>query len=543
MLSGGLPKPPDFSKEKEVVLARNIKAENLPALYEYTALQPNLELRERVERIYPQNKLAAHLLGYTREADESEVALGSTLGDLVGASGLEYSLQKTLAGQNGILRSEVTAAGRPQSDRVVDPGRKGKDLVLTIDSTLQKAAEQAPREALPDINAGRAKYNNPPEQLVRGAIIALDPRTGEVLAMASSPTFDPNWFSRTPSPDKAAKATALLSSSLDAVMQNRAVQSYDAGSVFKPTSTLAYIEKWGDKTFTCLPYIRFGGPRFNWHRSSSMGPMDGALAIANSCNTWFYQTAIDATPRTYATTLAKRARDLGFGGLTGLELVGEKQGNIPSPTWVEDTFKQPYQPGQALSFAIGQDALLVTPAQIARALAVFATRGTLPELTLVQAEGGRPVPRRPATRIVSDPKNFDIIYRGMGMTTSQAGAYSGTARHILGANFFPVRTAGKTGTGETALSHTKNYGYTNAWYEGFGPLSDPNFEVVTFLQNGGEGSGPALNAAAKIFAARWCLKLDDRHHALPGQTPCLGELAQMHAAYRKQAQQASVQKQ
>jgi len=535
---GDQPRPPDPEKEKEVVLARNIRAENLPALYEFTAVQPNLELRERVERIYPQGKLAAHLLGYTREADQSEVDEGYTLGDLVGASGLEASLQKTLEGRNGILRSEVTAAGRPQSDKVVDPGRKGQDITLTIDSTIQRAAEQALQSALPDINKGRAKYGNPPESIVRGAVIALDPRTGKVLAMASSPTFDPNWFSRTPSPDRKAKAAALLSSSEDAVMQNRVVQSWDAGSVFKPTSTLAYIEKWGDKTFTCLPYIRFGGPRYNWHRTGSMGPMDGALAIANSCNTWYYQTAIDAGPVTYANMLAKRARELGFGSPSGLELIGEKSGNIPSPKWVEDTFGTPYQPGQALSFSIGQDALLVTPAQIARALAMFAMKGQLRELTVLNTVNGKPVPLRPATTIQSDPKNFDIIYNGMSMTTAQAGANSGTARHILGANYFPVRTGGKTGTGETALSHRKNYGYTNAWYEGFGPLSSPNFEVVTFFQNGGEGSGPALNAAAKVFAARWCLKLDERNHALPGQTPCTGELGQMHATYAKQAQQA-----
>ena len=538
-MTGEWPRPPDFSKEKEVVLARNIRAENLPALYEFTALQPNLELRERVERIYPQGKLAAHLLGYTREADQDEVQGGSALGDLVGASGLEASLQQTLAGNNGVRRSEVTAAGRPQSDRVIDPGKKGQGVVLTIDSRLQQAAEKALRDALPDINAGRAKYGNPPEALVRGAVIALDPRTGEVLAMASSPTFDPNWFSRTPSPDPKAKATALLSSSLDAVMQNRVVQSYDAGSVFKPTSTLAYIEKWGDKTFTCLPYVRFGGPRYNWHRSGSMGPMDGALAIANSCNTWFYQTAIDAGPVQYSTYLAQRARDLGFGGPSGLELIGEKSGNIPSPQWYESTYKQPYQPGQALSFAIGQDALLVTPAQIARTLATFAMKGQMRPLTVIEKIGGQPMARAQPTRILSDPKNFETVYTGMSLTTTKAGSYSGTAKHILGPDFFPVRTGGKTGTGETALSHTRNYGYTNAWYEGFGPLSSPSFEVVTFFQNGGEGSGPALNAAAKMFAARWCLKLDERHHALPGQTPCMGELNDMHAAYRKQAQVAA----
>ncbi|MGI8747921.1 MAG: penicillin-binding protein, partial [Deinococcus sp.] len=187
-LVDGQPRQPDPRTETEVVLSRNVRAENLPALYEYTALQPNLELRERVERIYPQGKMAAHLLGYTAEADEGEVKDdGYTLGDLVGKSGLEYSLQKVLEGRNGVRRSEVTAKGRPQRDTVMDPGQKGRDVVLSIDSTLQRAAETALREALPDINAGREKYHEPHEALVRGAIIALDPRTGEVLALASSP--------------------------------------------------------------------------------------------------------------------------------------------------------------------------------------------------------------------------------------------------------------------------------------------------------------------------------------------------------------------
>ena len=264
-----------------------------------------------------------------------------------------------------------------------------------------------------------------------------------------------------------------------------------------------------------------------------MGPMDGALAIANSCNTWFYQTAIDAGPIKYSIYLAQRARELGFDEPSGLELVGEKSGNIPSPQWYERTFKQPYQKGQALSFAIGQDALLVTPAQIARALTMFAMKGQMHTLTVIEKIGGKAVPRAKPTVIQSDPKNFETVYTGLSLTTTKAGTYSGTAKHILGPEFFPVRTGGKTGTGEISLSHTRNYGYTNAWYEGFGPLSSPTFEVVTFFQNGGEGSGPALKAAAKMFAARWCLKLDDRHHALPGQTPCTGELSQMHEVYRQ----------
>ena len=536
-LAGDLPRPPDFSKEKEVVLARNIRAENLPALYEFTALQGNLELRERVERIYPQGKLAAHLLGYTREADQSEVQGGSTLGDLVGASGLEASLQQTLSGRNGVRRSEVTAAGRPQSDRVVDPGKKGNDLVLTIDSALQKAAETAIREALPDINAGRARYNAPPEPLVRGAIIALDPRTGEVLAMASSPTFDPNWFSRTPSPDKAAKANALLSSSLDAVMQNRVVQPYDPGSVFKPSTTLAFVEKWGNRTVPCDPVYRFGGGSWRSWASFSMGMVDARLAIAFSCNPWYYDSAAQ-NPVEYSNVISSRIRQLGFGSPTGLELIGEKSGNIPSEQQFSAKNERWY-PGFSINMSIGQGDVQVTPAQLALVLNTIINNGQKREFTVLKTENGKPVARKPVTDVSNgETGTFELVKEGMGLVTNDTTRYA-TAKHILGPKFFPVRTGGKTGTAENALSRKYSYSYTNAFYEGYGPIGSPTFEVVAFFQNGGEGSGPALNAAAKMFAARWCLKLDERHHALPDQTPCLGELSDMRAAYRKQAQVAA----
>ncbi|WP_425147084.1 peptidoglycan D,D-transpeptidase FtsI family protein [Deinococcus sp.] len=534
MMVGDLPKAPDFKHEKEVVLARNVRAENLPALYEYTALQPNLELRERVERIYPQGRLAAHLLGYTREADAGEVQQeGYTLGDLVGASGLEASLQRVMQGRNGVRRSEVTAAGRPQSDRVVDPGKKGSDLVLTIDSTLQRAAENALQEALPEINAGRAKYGSPPEPLVRGAIIALDPRTGEVLAMASSPSYDPNWFSRSPSPDPKAKAAALLSSSLDAVMQNRAVQPYDPGSVFKPSTTLAFVEKWGNRSVQCNPLYHFGGSTWKNWAHYSLGTVDARLAIAFSCNPWYYDSAAQ-NPTEYSNVVSARIEQLGFGHPTGLELIGEKSGNIPS----EQAFsqeKKKWYPGFSINMSIGQGDVQVTPAQLALVLNTIINDGKKRDLTVIKAEGGKPAPSKPVQDVSgSGTATFELVKEGMSLTTNTTTRYA-TAKHILGPNFFPVRTGGKTGTAENALSRRYNYSYTNAYYEGYGPLGSPNFEVVAFFQNGGEGSGPALNAAAKMFAARWCLKLDDNHHALPGQTPCTGELEAMHAHYDKQA--------
>ena len=535
LLENGLPKQPNFKKEKEVVLARNIASDNLPALYEYTAMQPNLELRERVERIFPQGRLAGHLLGYTREADAAEVQQeGYTIGDLVGASGLEASLQHVLQGRNGIRRSEVTAAGRPQSDKIVDPGKKGDDIVLTIDSSLQRRAESVLQEALPEINEGRAKYKVPPEPLVRGAIIALDPRTGEVLALASSPSYDPNWFSRTPSPDPVAKAAALLSSSLDAVMQNRVVQPYDPGSVFKPSTTLAFVEKWGNRTVPCNPFYHFGGSTWKNWAHSSLGMVDARLAIAFSCNPWYYDSAAQ-NPVAYSNVISRRLGQLGFNHPTGLELIGEKKGNVPSAAQFSAR-KQRWFPGFSINMSIGQGDVQVTPAQLALALSTIINDGQKRELTVLKREGGRPVPPKPVQDVSGgETATFELVKEGMSLVTNDTTRYA-TAKHVLGPNYFPVRTGGKTGTGENGMSRRLGLSYTNASYEGYGPLPSPNFEVVVYLQNGGEGSGPALSAAAKMFAQRWCLKLDERHHALPGQTPCTGELEQMHAVYAREAQ-------
>ncbi|WP_084474236.1 penicillin-binding transpeptidase domain-containing protein [Deinococcus pimensis] len=519
---------PDVEPGGEATLVRNIPADRIPAIEEYTVLQPNLELRERLERVYPQGRFLGHLLGYTREANQKEVEEdGYALGDLVGASGIEASLQDVLAGKNGIRRLEVTAEGRPQSEKVVDPGLKGEDVVLTIDSKLQRAAEKALQEGLVDINKARAKYASPPEKVVKGAIIALDPRTNEVLALASSPTYDPNWFSQSPRPPQLAEA--LLGNG-GQPMLNRAVQQFDSGSVFKPTSTLAYIERWGNKSFNCTTAIRYGGMRRNWAHHN-MGMMDGRKAISNSCNTWYYQAAIDADPVTFSNYLGRRAVELGFGGPTGLEIVGEKTGYIPSQKnelerWKDRPVGERYFPGQALSFAIGQDALLVTPAQIAYVLSTIVNEGEQRPLTVVRAENGERVPLKETRRVPGKVKDFELVKQGMEMTTRHDGGINGngTSSHMLGPHRFPVRTAGKTGTAENALSRRFNYGYTNAWYEGYGPLPNPDLLVVAFFENGGEGSGTALPAVSKVFAAHWCLKVDERGY-LEGppssQTPCL----------------------
>ncbi|WP_291431408.1 penicillin-binding transpeptidase domain-containing protein [Deinococcus sp.] len=543
-LDGAQPREPDRQREAQTVLARNIPHEKLSALYEYTVLVPSLELRERVERVYPEGKMAGHLLGYVQEATQKQIEdEGYTLGDLVGRSGLEYSLQKTLQGRNGLKRREVTAGGKPQTERIITPGRKGQDVTLTIDSTLQRTAERALREGLRDVNAGRAKYGKPAEPYTRGAVIAIDPRTNEILAMASSPAYDPNWFSRVPSPDPAAKNWAIDPNrplaELDAVTTNRAVQSYNPGSVFKIATTLMYVEKWGNFTVNCAPSYYFGRARFNNWAHYSLGPVDGRKAVAFSCNTWYYDSAARAGPEEYSRQLKSRLTELGYNSGTGVELVGEKTGLLLD---VDDysSPQAPWYPGFGLNMSIGQGDVLVTPAQVISVMSTIVNGGQKRPLTVLKAVGGVPVARKPAVNVVRNGNTavFDFVKEGMSWTTSIP---TGTSRHEVGPLLFPVRTGGKTGTAENGLSRRGGYAYTHAWYEGYGPLSSPNFAVVTFFQNGGEGSGPALKAAKKMFAARWCVTLNEQGSALPlnTQQPCTGELDQMHEVYKIRAQRAA----
>lgn len=546
-LVNGQPREPDPRKETETVLARNVAEKNLAALYEYTVLVPSLELRERVERIYPQGKMAAHLLGYVQEASDSQVKEGGyTLGDMVGRSGLEYSLQKTLEGRNGLRRREVTANGRPQTERIIDPGQEGKDVTLTIDSSLQRAAEAALREGVVDINRGRAKHGKPPEPFSRGAIIAFDPRTNEVLAMASNPAYDPNWFSRVPGPDPAAKNWAVdpgrPGAALDAVTSNRVVQAYNPGSVFKIATTLMYVEKWGNFSIPCNPVYSFGGARRKNWAGFPLGVVDGRLAIAYSCNPWYYHSATLATPGAYSRQLKTRLRELGYDRETGLEIVGEKTGRISD---IDDytSPKAPWFPGFGLNMSIGQGDVLVTPAQVATVMSTIINTGQYRPLTVLQAVGGKAQPRKPATSVVrgGNTEVFRFVQEGMAGVT--AGTRYGTAIHEIGPDKWPIRTGGKTGTAENGVSARNGYAYTHAWYEGYGPIGQdgsPTFAVVAFFQNGGEGSGPALRAVKKMFAARWCITLDEnvRVPDLAAQQPCMGELDHMRAVYKARAARA-----
>ena len=472
------------------VLKAGVPEHLLPTLAELVAGQKNLKLVERIERTYP-NPISGPVLGYVLLANAEQVKRGYHPEEEVGQAGLEAALEPYLRGKAGVRAVEVNVRGERLRETTLEEPTPGQDVVLTLDLDLQKAAEKALEEALEDINAGRRQMGLPPASRAKGAIVALDPTTGEVLAMASSPSFDPHLFARRPVPKE---ARALLEDR-DLPLLNRAVQPYTPGSTFKLATGYALLEEGyvnPATTYRCSPYIVYGGQvRRNW-ATRDMGPMTVKEAIAWSCNTWYYQ-AVAQDPLGFVDRLAQRARLLGLGEATGLE-VAEKTGLLPTRGWKREALQEPWYPGETLSVAIGQGPILATPAQIARMLATIANEGKKPRLHLVKRLGNFPV----APRLEPVPgQSWKVLKEGMRRTVTQ-----GTARHLLGE--FPVPTGGKTGTAETP---GKRAGLEHAWYMGYGPAepgtSYPPLVVVAFFENGGEGSRVALPAVKKVMAAYW----------------------------------------
>ena len=490
----GLERLPEVPEgEEEVVLAANLPDEWVPTLAELTAGQPNLRLEERIERYYP-NPIAGPVIGYVQGPTRRELEEGYERGDLVGRAGLEAALEDVLRGRRGLKLVEVNVRGEVVREQVLTPPVPGQDVYLTLDLNLQHTAERALAEGLADLNAGRDKLNEPHEKVARGALVAVDPTSGEVLAMATAPAYDPNLFTRRPAPAGEIRA---LQTDPALPLLNRAVQAYTPGSTFKAVTSSALLERrlvTPSTTYRCVPAITFGGQvRRNWS-PRDMGPMTVEEALAYSCNTWYYQAVIEAGPTSAIDVIAERARELGLGKETGLELA-EKRGLVPDKAWKKERYGEPWYPGETLSVAIGQGAVLTTPAQIVRMLSTVATSGRQPELHLVRKVGDR-LTEHPTHTVGG--RYWKVLQQGLRKTVTE-----GTASFRM--KDFPVPTAGKTGTAETP---GKKAGYEHAWYMGYGPYplesgEAPPLAVVAFFENAGEGSRVALPAVKKVMAAYW----------------------------------------
>jgi penicillin-binding protein 2 len=491
-----LPLPQPDPTTGEVILKKDVPPSSILALEEWLAGQDNLELRYRVQRFYPSG-LAGNLLGYMEPANDADLENGYDRDDLVPKQGLEAGLEERLRGKPGERLQEMDARGRVVRERVVKPAERGHTVTLTINSKLQRAAEQAIVEAKGDINRLNRRNGVKQVDYARGAIVALNPKTGQILALAVGPKYDPNWFSTSP---RDPKAVAALKDTTYLPTWNRAVKIFEPGSTFKLVTASALLEAgFGNRVYQCYSGWRWGGRVWrNWNRVRDMGPMDARGAIANSCNTWYFQSVVAYGPEAFGNLEARRASEFGFGEPTGLELIGESGGELIGPEIYKAQGRE-WNPGSSLNYSIGQE-FRATSLQIARMLATIVTNGRRPELTVVKAVDGKPQAPKPTKQL--EGRYWSMLKEGMEWTTLR-----GTAKEVLAPNVFPIRTGGKTGTAQAC---TTCYYRDHAWYMGYGPINDPNLVVVAFFENGVEGSGVALPAVKKVMASYWNVPLDSK---------------------------------
>jgi penicillin-binding protein 2 len=492
------PRPPDPARPEErlngAVLAWNIPDVLVPAVEERIAGQANLYLRERVERTYPTN-LAAQVVGYTSQADAVRNPHYG-VDDLAGVMGIEATWEEALYGAPGLRLVHVDHRGAVIRSQVLHSATPGNDVVLTLDPTLQRLAEDVLADALDYVNTDRRRVGLPAEVVVHGALVAYDPRSGEVLAMASSPTFDQNVFAKRPIDPEA--VGAYLGDALHKPLQNRAVEAYAPASTFKMVTSMALLDGgWISPTsrFPCTSTYRLGGITFRNWATFDKGMYDVRHAIADSCNTFFWH-AVSSTPNAtrgwgpFIEQEVTLARSLGFGTPVGVGLQEERSGRIPDDAWVraQPQYGHGWLPGFTMNTVIGQGDVLATPIQIAQLIGTLALAGEVAPPHLVRQVGDTPL--RSEARSV-EGRSWRVLQEGMRMMFTDY-----PSRAVLGSGVFPVEIAGKTGTAQTP----RGADYTHAWFMGYGPVADPEIAVVVFIEYGGSSSRVSVPIARDFLA-------------------------------------------
>jgi penicillin-binding protein 2 len=462
-------------------LSRGLTLEEVARVEEWRLDLPGVTVEVEPQRAYPGVRFAAHLLGYVREASDQDLGKsGLRRGDLVGQTGLERLHDEHLRGRDGGEQVEVDAHGR--LIRVLDRREpvSGAHMHTTVDRRIQQAAE--------DALGARA-----------GAVVVMDPRNGDVLALASHPAFPVERFSR-----PLDRETWLdLVQDPTRPMLNRAVQGlYPPGSLFKLVVAAAALQSQVITPFDRLACSRqwmFGGrPYHNWE-DHDRGALTLHEAIQFSCNTFFYQLGLKVGPE----RIAQMAQEFGLGRATNSGLTGERPGLVPSPTWKREVLKDKWHPGDTVSLAIGQGLITVTPLQMARMMAAIANGGTLwkPRLvTRVVTPDGRLIREEAPEiqgRVEAAPVVFEFLRDAMGAVVAEG---TGKQARVPG-----VSVGGKTGTAQThefrSDADRKRRDQDHAWFAGFAPLDEPEVVVIVFGERAGLGGQVAAPIARDVLKA------------------------------------------
>jgi len=466
------------NKKYSISLVDNLSVSQIIKFKENEDKFLGIEILRKVKRDYPHKTLGAHALGYTSAITNSEFEFlskkGYRVNDLIGRTGVEAVYENYLRGDWGGEMIEVNANGVVQKSLGIKPSKKGKDITLTIDLSLQKIAE----EVLKDKKGG--------------AVIVMDPRDGAIRAIASKPTFDLNFFTQDFKPEKEYNDLFFSESK---PLFNRALNAYDPGSVWKIVTALAGMESGKFPPNTILqtfPCINYGSQCFREHNDEGFGPIGYEDALKVSSNTFFYQigdgVGVDEINRI--------SKILGFNKLSGIEIGDqEDRGLIASSQWARNgrgwgkPGKTPWLPEDIASMSIGQMVVQTTPIQIARAYAVIANGGYLvtPHLSKLAKEN---LTFKQPIKVDIDPKHLKVIRKGLSKVVQ-----SGTGVSInYGSNNFPP-ISGKTGTAEDALG-----GPDHAWFVCFAPSENSELLIVAFAENTpGGGATHALPMAKKIL--------------------------------------------
>ncbi|HEY3054384.1 MAG TPA: penicillin-binding protein 2 [Thermoanaerobaculia bacterium] len=506
-LSGVLSVPPQeiearFDKGKEVPIARplsigeDLSMEQVASTQAQSVLFPELNVTPVQRRNYPYGTMAAHAMGFIGEVNERELAQHKDLrqGDLIGKRGVELMYDNYLRGKDGAEYWEYDSHGRRLSEYI--PARKqaiaGDNVYLTLDFELQRRAEQYFVE----------------NEMV-GAAIALDPRTGEVLAMVSSPAYNPNVYSKRFTPD----VYKTIVSNPFKIELNRTIQGlYSPGSVFKVVMAMAGLSDDAinpSTTFTCSGSAVFFGRRFRCYKKEGHGTLSVESALKVSCDIFFYNTGA----RLGVDKIGQYARNLTFGEISQIDLDGEKAGIVPSTKWAAEKQHRKWYPSETISVSIGQGPLIVTPLQVANMMAAIANGGNVyrPHVVrMIEHAGpdGRAQRLKVATEVLHQVKlesdALRAVKTGLWKVVNEEGGTGGNAR-VQGLDI-----SGKTGTVQVVAQHgwTKSEGLPfrnrdHAWFASFAPRENPQMVVVVFIEHGGHGGTESAPLAKLLYESRF----------------------------------------
>jgi penicillin-binding protein 2 len=457
---------------------------------------PGVDIRARLFRQYPYGELASHVIGYIgrinareKERIEEEDEDGNYRGtEYIGKLGIEQGYERELHGTTGVQQIETSAGGRAIRRLSSHPAIPGKNVVLSIDIQLQKLVE--------DLFGAR-----------RGALVALDPDSGEVLAFVSKPTFDPNLFVE----GIDTESWQMLNESIDKPLLNRALRgTYPPGSTYKPFMALAALSTGKRSASTIVNDAgswTYGGHTFRSHGDHGLGPVDMVRSIVLSSNVYYYSLAnemgVDA--------IHDFMKPLGFGQITGIDLPGEVRGILPSQAWKRKTYKRPEQQkwygGETISLGIGQGYNAFTMLQLATATATIANgglqhaprvaRATQDALTHTDVPLERPAPQPLGLK----PEHLEVVRNGLiGVTVS------GTSAQVFAGA--PYQSAGKTGTAQAVTIGQKDkynasklaeHQRDHALYMAFAPADNPRIALAVIVENSGFGAAHAAPIARRVF--------------------------------------------